>query len=95
MREYYKRMNRYRAVLITDDNKVIFVKPIIKRFTLRELQKYLKGYIKIHPVKMGDNMVIVNKKRLTPEMELNRTALLTFEIKVVGPALISPRSLIE
>lgn len=95
LRVFLSGKNTKQALIIGEDNKVQFIKPEGKFFTLEQLQQAVKGYIEVHPRKVQNHLILVNEEGLMIQMKPNRLARLAFDINVVGPVLICPSDLME
>ena len=95
LRLFWDGSNQDRAMILGEDNSIKFIKPQYQFFTLEQLQKAVKGYIEVHPLKVPRHLILVNEDGSLKQMKSNRLAELAFDIQVVGPALICPSHLME
>jgi len=95
LRVFLSGKNTKQALILGEDNKVQFIKPEGRFFTLEQLQQAVRGYIEVHPHKVQNHLILVNEEGLMNQMKPNRLASLAFDIKVVGPVLICPGELME
>jgi hypothetical protein len=82
-------------MLISTTGTIEFVKPIAVTFELNEVQKLVQGYIEIYPIRIPNQIVVVNEEGLIIGMAFNTIAKLAFGIDAVGPVLICPKKIFE
>lgn len=78
------------GTLYTTEGQVLKVYPANrKKFSLKELQKFVEGYIEIVPGtgKRGQPTAYCNEEGLLKSMPWNGTASLVFDQKLVGPVI--------
>jgi hypothetical protein len=95
MRLFQSGIQSDKALLITTETSVEFVKPKGSGFELEEIQGFVEGYIEIYPIRIPSHIVVVNEEGLILGMPFNTVAKLAFGIEAVGPVLICPKRIFE
>ncbi len=94
MRIYNLGSNTKEALLVSPEFRLEIIKPKTDKFTLKELQDLVEGYIEYYPTNNKNYKVIVNEEGLLMRLSLNRISSNVFGIHAVGNVLIVPRKLI-
>lgn len=95
MRLFQSGIQSDKALLITTEGSIEFVKPKGSVFELKEIQELVQGYIEIYPIRIPSHIVVVNEEGHILGMPLNKVAQLAFGIEAVGPVLICPKRIFE
>lgn len=95
MRMFQSGIHNDKALLISTDGSIDFVKPKGKVFELDEVQGFVQGYIEIYPMRIPCHVVVVNEEGLLLGMSFNKIAKLAFGIEAVEPVLICPKRTFE
>jgi hypothetical protein len=95
MRLYQLGSNTKEGLMITPDYKLDIIKPEAQKFTLKELQDMVKGYIEIYPTNNKNYHVIVNEEGLLMQLPFNRLSSRIYGIHAVGNVLIIPKKLFD
>lgn len=95
IRLYQSGIHPDKAMLISTTGTIEFVKPKAVTFELNEVQKLVQGYIEIYPIRIPNQIVVVNEEGLIIGMAFNTIAKIAFGIDAVGPVLICPKKIFE
>lgn len=95
IRIYQLGINQKEGLALSPYYKVKLVKPVGSKFTLKELQTEVEGYIEYYPTNNKKYKIIVNEEGLLMRLPLNKLASNIFGIHAVGNVLIVPNKLIE
>ena len=95
MRIYNLGNNTKEALLMSPDFKLKIIKPKVDKFTLKELQDLVEGYIEYYPTSNKNYNIIVNEEGLLMGLSLNKISSSVFGIHAVGNVLIVPKKLIR
>lgn len=95
MRVFQSGIQSDKALLITTERSIEFVKPKGSVFELDEIQRLVQGYIEIYPIRIPSHIVVVNEEGLILGMPFNAVAKLAFGIEAVGPVLNCPKRIFE
>jgi DNA-directed RNA polymerase subunit RPC12/RpoP len=95
IRLYNLGTNQKEGLFLGPDYKVKFLKPEGNKFTLKELQSKVEGYIEYYPTSNKKYKIIVNEEGLLMRLPLNKFASSFFGIHAVGNVLIIPNKLLE
>lgn len=84
------------GILITVSNEIKLIKPKVDKFTLKELQEAVEGYIEVLPSPFPGYICIVDevKGKLKDEI-LNDLANLILRQELVGNVLVIPSNLLD
>ena len=95
MRLFQSGIQSDKALLITTERSIEFVKPKGSVFELEEVQRLVQGYIEIYPIRIPSHIVVVNEEGLILGLTFNNVAKLAFGIEAAGPVLICPKRIFE
>ena len=95
IRIYKLGINQKEGLCISPDYKIKLVHPKKDKFSLKELQEVVEGYIEYYPTNNKKYKVIVNEEGLLKRLPLNKLSSSIFGIHAVGNVLIVPNKLIE
>lgn len=87
--------NTKEGLLISPDFKIKTIKPSSDKFSLRELQAEVDGYIEYYPTNNQKYHVIVNEEGLLMRLPMNKLSSNVFGIHAVGNVLIIPKKLLR
>lgn len=83
------------GILINTNGDILNIMPEKEKFSLEELQNYVKGYIEYYPVKFDFHKAIINEEGLIYGMKFNQKAAAEYGILAVGPVLIIPDAFLD
>lgn len=95
IRVYGLGTNKKEGLVLSPEYKVKLMQPEGEKFSLKELQGVVEGYIEYYPTKNKKYKVIVNEEGLLMRLPFNNLASTIFGIHAVGNVLIVPNKLIE
>lgn len=95
MRMFQSGIHSDKALLISTQGSINYVKPKKGTFELEEVQGCVQGYIEIYPIRIPSHIVVVNEEGVLRGMPYNRVAKLAFGIDAVGPVLVCPKRIFE
>ena len=90
-RLYKLGLNEREGLIIRPDNSISIIKPQSNRFSLKELQDYVEGYIEYYPTGNKKYDIIVNEEGLIMRLPFNTLTSKLFGIHTVGNVLIIPK----
>lgn len=94
-RLYELGKNSKEGMIIYPDYRIEAIKPKESKFSLKELQDIVEGYIEYYPTNNQKVHIIVNEEGLLMRLPMNKLSSSIFGIHAVGNVLVVPRKLIE
>lgn len=95
IRVYGLSKNQNEGLVLSPNFRAKIIKPEGDKFSLKELQSVVDGYIEYYPSNNKKYKIIVNEEGLLMRLPFNKLSSLAFGIHAVGNVLIVPNRLIE
>lgn len=87
--------SKKQGILITTNNELKLIKPKKDKFTLKELQNAVDGYIEVIASPFSGCICIVDEEGKIKDKVPNKLAFLILDRELVGEVLVIPNELLD
>lgn len=83
------------ALVLKDDDRIDFIKPVNGEISLKQLQDAVGGLIQFYPIQDSDFAFICNEEGLLLGLRENKLVCDLMKIKVVGNLVLLPKKFLK